>query len=308
MAPTLDRLARSRRTHRGGLRALLGKAPDAREVGERLVRLAPRLFKRAVIDATPKRVTLALHPAAPPVRIVVTREGDLEITADTFALGPGYHAHVLARLEPMLEELEYEWEREAPGEVAQAMAERVAHALAAGETRIAMPADRTFTIDCAVQTAMGPRDAAWRDAVIRDPLRAADAFPWWAAGPGREELSCALHALWHEVPWREPLDDAERAVMERVIVDLRAARKADPALDLPYAEWAELLDHLGEDSDKIRARAGDRPSTIGYRRHPMEVELADGWTITLHGAFVGRWEDDGATGRPTVTASSKSPA
>jgi hypothetical protein len=99
--------------------------------------------------------------------------------------------------------------------------------------------------------------------------------------------------MWHEVPWREPLDDDERAVMERVIVDLRAARKADPALDLPVAEWAELLDHLGEDSHKIRARAGERTSTIGYRRHPMEVELADGWTITLHGAFVGRWEEDG---------------
>ena len=294
MANTLDRLARSRHARRGGgLRALLGKAPDAREVGERLVRLAQRMFKRAVIDATPRRVTLALHPAAPPVRIVVTREGDLEITADTFALGPGYHVHVLALLEPMLEELDYAWEGELAGDVARAMVERVAHELAAGQTRIAMPADRTFTIDAAVQTAMGPRDAAWRDAVIRDPLRAADAFPWWEPGPGREERSRALHAMWHEVPWREPLDDDERAVMERVIVDLRAARKADPSLDLPWAEWAELLDHLGEDSAKIRARAGERASTIGYRRHPMEVELGDGWTITLHGAFVGRWEDDG---------------
>jgi hypothetical protein len=293
LAPTLARLARSRRARRGGgLRALLGKAPDAREIGERLVRLAQRMFKRAVIDATPKRVTLALHPAAPPVRIVVTREGDLEITADTFALGPGYHAHVLALLAPMLEELEYVWDGEDPGEAAQAMAERVALRLAAGETRIAMPADRTFTLACAVQTAMGPRDAAWRDAVIREPLRAAEAFAWWETGPGREERSRALHAMWHEVPWREPLDDDERAVMEQVIVDLRAARKADPSLDLPYAEWAELLELLGEDSDKIRARAGDRIATIGYRRHPMDVELADGWTISLAGAFVGRWEDD----------------
>lgn len=287
----LDLVARSRHA-RGGLRSLLAKAPDPQKLGERLERLARRMFKRKVIDATARRVTLSLGPGASPVRIVVTRDGDLEIKADTFALGPGYHAHVIAALAPMLEELEYTWEVSDESDVERAMATTFRDRLAAGETRIGMPAERTFVIDCAVQTALGPRDAAWRAAVLADPMRAADAFPWWSDGPGTEERARALHAMWHEVPWREPLDDDERELMERVIADLRAARKADPAIELPWPEHAELLELLGEDNAKALARAGARRATIGYRRHPMEVELAGVWTITLPGAFVGRWEQD----------------
>ncbi len=99
------RRARSRKA-RTGLRALLGgKPPDAREVGERLIRLARRMFKDAVLDASPRRITLALHPAAPPARLLVLPDGDLELRAETAAVGPGYHADVLDRIAPSLEEL-----------------------------------------------------------------------------------------------------------------------------------------------------------------------------------------------------------
>jgi CheY-like chemotaxis protein len=50
----VDVRARSRKAHKG-LRALLGKAPDAREVGDRLVRLAKRAFKGLIVDATTRR-------------------------------------------------------------------------------------------------------------------------------------------------------------------------------------------------------------------------------------------------------------
>ena len=51
----IERRARSRKA-RSGLRALFGGGPpDAREVGERLVRLARRMFKDAVIDASTRR-------------------------------------------------------------------------------------------------------------------------------------------------------------------------------------------------------------------------------------------------------------
>ncbi len=286
--------ARSRKA-KGGLRALLGKAPDAQEVGERLVRLARRALKGAVRDASAKRLTLQLHPNASPIRIVVLPDGDLELKADTSTVGPGYHAEVLARLAPIFEELEYTLEDEA-GDPQSRMTAWLAAELRAGARRIGMPPDRAFKLDAPVLTAMGPRDAAWRDAVLADPSHGLDAFAWTTRGPGHDARSRALLAMWLEVPWREPLDDAERALMEGVNADLLAARQADKTLELPWPEWAELLDHLGSAEDhvaRVRKRAGDRRGTIGYRRYPMDIELAGGWTIELAGSFVSHWEDDG---------------
>ncbi len=261
------------------------------------MRIAKRMLRGAVTDASPKRLTLELHPAASPVRIVVLPDGDLEVRGETSTLGPGYHRAVLAQLAPVLEELDFVWDADEP-EPRAAMAAWFAGELVRGATKIGMPTDRSFVVDAAVQTALGPRDRAWCDAVIADPLRAADAFPWWSDEAGERERSRALCAMWQEIAWREPIDTEERAAMERVDADLRAARKANPALELPWAAWAELLDWLGEDEPRIvelRTRAGGVAAPpIGYRRYPMDVELSGGWSLELPGAFVGAWEDDGA--------------
>ncbi|MEO7096759.1 MAG: hypothetical protein ABI175_26105 [Polyangiales bacterium] len=288
----LARRARSRKA-KGGLRALLGRAPDAKEVGDRLVRIARRMLGEAVVDATAKRVTLELHPAAGPVRIVVMPDGDLQISGETSVVGPGYHADIVARIAPVLEELDFVWAEDEP-DPRTAMTAWLANELATGTTRIGIPAELDFQITAAVLTPMGPRDRAWCDAVIADPERGADAFAWWDDGPGQFERSCALLAMSLEVPWREPVDGDERALMVKVDKDLKAARKAAKSLDLPFAEWAELLGHLGEEerATEVRARAGDRTAVLGYRRHPMKVSLDAGWTLELPGAFVGSWEDD----------------
>src|SRR5206468_1808072 len=76
--------------------------------------------------------------------------------------------------------------------------------------------------------------------------------------------SRALLAMWHEVPWREPLDAEERDVVERFQHDADAAGLALP----------------------------DEP--VGYRRHDLVLDLSGGWRVRLPGSFVGKWEDDGA--------------
>ena len=155
--------------------------------------------------------------------------------------------------------------------------------------------DRDFYTDAPVLTMLGPRDAAWRAAAIADPSRGADAFPWRELGPGSAERASALVAMWLEVPWRAPLDDAERDLMTQVDTDLAAARAAGQR-DLPFAEWAELLGYLGRDAAaaRIRAVAGDRVPALGYRRLDVDVELSGGWSVRLPSAFVGTWEDEGA--------------
>ena len=286
-----ERSARPRRA-RTGVRAWFSRPPDAREVGDRLRRLVPRLWRDAELSKG-GALRVVLHPAAPALTIAVGADAEVTIAGDAGAVGPGYCDEALARLAPVLDELDYAWD-DAP-RPRDAMLDWLAGELRGGATRIGMPSDRAFLVDAPIQTALGPRDAAWRDAVLADPAAGADAFAWTERGPGQLARSRALLAMWHEVPWREPLDKPERAMMAQVDADLAAARAADRELALPYAEWAELVAHLGdgERAAELAARADPRtPAAIGYRRFDMVVDIG-GWSLTLPGGFVGRWEDDG---------------
>jgi hypothetical protein len=285
-----ERRARSRKA-RTGFRSWFGRAPDAREVADRLRRLLPRLWKDAEIAGSATRHSVTLHPFAPALRIAVEADAAIAVDAEAGMVGPGYCEEIAARLSVVLDELDYAWDPAPPPR--DAMLAWLAGELAAGATRIGMPDGRAFVVDAAVQTAMGPRDAAWRDAVLADPGAGIDAFAWVERGPGHRERSSALLAMWHEVPWREPLDDDETALMKRVDGELAAAHRADRELALPWAEWAELAGHLG-DTARAAELAGRAtgPAAIGYRRLDMVLDVA-GWSLTLPGNFVGRWEDDG---------------
>ena len=290
-------ISRHARSRKG--RGLFRKAPDPKEVGDRLGRLARRMLRDAVVRAGAKGdryiVELKLHPVAPLATLTVQPDGEIVLKAETATLGPGFHAHVIDKVTPILDELDYVWtDTFDPAATQAAMCAWLADELRTGHVKVGMPDLRRFRVDAPVLTALGPRDAAWRDAVLADPARSVDAFAWWQAGPGRAELAHALIAMSFEVPWREPLDGAERELMTEVDEYLRAARKADPALPLPYAEWKELLMHLGIEDEDVNEKVGERTSTLGYRRHDIEIELSGGWHVVVPGAFAGHWEDDGA--------------
>jgi hypothetical protein len=275
----IDLRARSRKG-----KGLFRRGPDAREVAERLGWLSRRLFKGARIGKNFSQ--LALLPGAPSLTITVEPDAELAVRGETASLGPGYHADALARFAPLLDELDFVWTTPAPS-LSDVQAETTAwlvDALRAGPVRWGV--DRPFVIDAPVLTPLGPRDAGWRDGVLAGQSPA-DAFPWWDAGPGRAALARALVALWHEVPWREPLDDREKEVMRTVDEDLRAARIA--GLTVPTGPWGELLVYLGKPD--VDLPPGD---PIGYRRHDLDVELIGGWHATLPASFVGGWDDDGA--------------
>jgi hypothetical protein len=283
----LDRRAKSRKG-----RGLFRRAPNVREIGDRLGWLVRRMERAALIRAAWHKdrfvVELGMHSAAPHVMLALAADGEISVGGSTSSIGPGYHADVIARIDPILAELDYVW-TDTPGDVPAAMC-----AWLAGELRShdqVRLVERPFRVDAPVLTMMGPRDAAWRDAVLADPKRSEDAFAWWQTGAGHAARARALLAMWHEVPWREPIDSPERTLLEQVDADLRIAHRAE--LELPWPEWAAILGYLGKDDVEIRQRAGDRVATIGYRRYDLDVELSGGWTITLGGGFVGAWEDEG---------------
>jgi hypothetical protein len=301
----IDLHARSRK--RGGW---FRKAPEPREIGQRVGRLVGRMLG----DSAGRRgwkqdrfiVELRMHPAAPLATLSVETDGDLALRGETATLGPGYHADVIARIGPLLEELDYAWSEpvdDLPA-IQAAMCAWFAGELREHErVRLGVPQARRFQIEAPVLTPLGPRDASWRESVIADPGQARDAFPWWERGPGRAELASAFVAMWLEVPWREPLDRDERELMAKVDQDLRSARKADPSLPIPWTAWQELLAHIGIEDEEVLARtAGDSGhgdtassvlSPIGYRRHDLDVDLSGGWSVRLPAAMVGHWEDDG---------------
>jgi hypothetical protein len=296
----IDRRARSTKG-----KGLFRRAPDPKEVAERLGWLLRRSEKLGLRrSGWAKDVWTAevdFHDLASPVKMTIDGEGELRVRAQTAILGPGYHAHVLAKLAPILDELEYAWTDEVAADPTRAMCEWLAGELAASgddQLRIGVPAQRVFVSDAPVLTALGPRDAAWRDAAIADPMKCVDVFPWQEAKPGRAVLARALLKMWHEVAWREPIDKDEQTLLESIDEDLAAVRKADPKAPIPYAEWAELLHWMNADPERVAKHReladGKTRGTIGYRRLDMEVELAGGWIVDLPGSFTGRYEDDGA--------------
>lgn len=290
----IDRRARSRKR-----KGLFRRAPDWKDLGQRLGLLLLRMKRassRQLAQDDRFVAEVTLHPKAPPVRLTVMGpDAELHVRGQTSTLGPGYHAEVLAKLEPILDELEYAWtapEPEAPG---AAMCSWLASELRGDDQVWIGLSDRfLFVSEASVLTPIGPRDAAWRAAVLADPRQGADAFAWWSTGAGMRARADALLAMWQDVPWRETLDELEIALMEQVDRDLTTARSAG-LTELPYPAWAELLGYLGRDDHTAREiyeLAGDRPATIGYRRLDHEVALSGGWIVTLPGSFAGRWEEE----------------
>jgi hypothetical protein len=289
----ISRRARSKRA-KGGLRALFGRAPDAKEVGTRLSLLAKRVLDREIIaELTTRRMTLDLHPEALPIKVQVLPDGDIEVTGDTARLGPGYHRTISPILTPLLEEMDFVWADEEP-DPRTAMPAWLSKYLAGGKRSFGLSKEMQFKIDAAVLTPMGPRDAAWRDAVIEDPAKSRDAFAWWDDGAGQGELAAALIGMWLRCPWREPLDTDERDTMMAIDGALRAARKLDSSLPIPYAEWAQVRTYLGASKDRIEnlvEQAGGAAPTIGYRRFALEVAV-DAWRLDVPGSFVANDEEE----------------
>ena len=271
-----------------------------------------------------------LHPSAEDLEVTALGERDCLVTAKTSTTGPGYHAYLCERVQelgnacgvlwspptdeyfdetgyfhtgdaPKLEDEFLAWLRG----LAEVLLERSREG--SGSFAVSMPTDVRFDEYAFLTTPLGPRSAEWIRDVAQDPKRGLDLFPWWEIGKGAKySLGRALTHMWIDVPWRAPVDDAERQLLDRVDALLERARAIEPRLAMPSREWAELRGHLG----KERASGSESaPATaIGYRRRDVLNALTGGWSLRAPGAFVGRIDEDGTwsafDGRRTLWFSS----
>ena len=299
---------RSRKA-KSGLRSLFGKAPDAATVADRFGKLAKRMLRDTFADAGWKDdryiVRLAAHPAAPKAKLTVEPDGDISVKAVTAAsVGPGYHAALVDVLDPVLDELDYEW---APSEVpdfidhrdigklqdrfALDLADRLARR-GEGQLRLSMPAHLAFRVDEPVLDRARParrrmvREGDRRSARRRRRVR--------VVGPERRRRARASRA--RSSRCGSKVSVARAARRRRAQADARRRRRA--ARGAGRQSHARLaVGGLGRSSTTTSISTTRAPPSCASARAKRKRRSAiagstwrsralGGWTIVLPGSFV----------------------
>jgi hypothetical protein len=275
-----------------------------------------------------------IHPAGEEVEVIVPESGRVLVSAKTSTVGPGYHTALCQLMQRLGEEKKVRWRPAGEkddsshdesgyffsGNRAAVEKEVLLHLKTIAAISVETLQGEDLTLEAwhlplghsyseypgDVHTPMGVRSIEWVRAVAEDPRKGRDIYPWWEDGlTAGFHLGRALTQMWTAVRWRPVLSDDEYDEWSLICEDLCDAYKADPALDYPWREWAELIDILGGVEGAcgvtpaiekvIRKRAAkvpaDRP-LIGYRRYPVKVDLLDGWSIRIPGAMAEKWEDN----------------
>lgn len=281
---------------------------------------AVRSTRRRTLATDEVELSVALHPAARDLVLTASDAGRVTITAETEAVGPGYHRFVGRLIERMGSDSAISWNRNeddrgdpADENAGTTFAERAATERAylgwLGRTLVGVRATRSagdagvqvgipggvrYTFDGAIATVLGPRDDAWLEVAVADTRIATDITPWWAdATDGACLLNRALALMWLEVRWRAPAIERERLLLDEIHRLLSKAFPLDPTLEYPWRAWAELIELRGIDDPMARqavtraAREPDHAPAIGYRRAPVTISH-EGWALEVPGSFAER--------------------
>ncbi len=264
-----------------------------------------------------QRVLLSFHPAAEPVKIWLSHEQIVNISAPTISAGPGYHLFLCDLLTALGEKFGISWEPDTDEEDLrdkhnpvffsqdreQAYKEMFhwLNMMLVGMKQIpdfeklkffiAIPPTYQFVSEMPLMTVMGPRDKAWMQKVIAKPTDGADIFPWFKPEMDAEFLrNKAISQMWCDLRWGAPLTEEDEIIVATVLTDLKAAYEMDPFLDYPWTEWAELLAFL-EANDEMstivsrNAKNALKRPQIGYRRLEVRAQLDQGWSCLVPGSM-----------------------
>lgn len=280
------------------------------------------LDARVVRDSEEKPILLVmLHPASPTVEVRLGGSGRIRVTATTSPAGPGYHIHLCGLFRQMADEFAFPWVADDCTDPTgyfhskdrtacqQYFLRWLANECARGGDSIGLPAGHGFTYPAEVLTPLGPRSRQWCAEVAANPAKGRHFFAWWTP-----ELDAAFYCgralvrLWCDFFWRPPLTEDEGELADQIANDLASAFKLDPAAELPWPEWLEVLAAIEGDegfcvtpndqvlSIELWKRAGPLPAgrenvRIGYRRWPVRVALDRGWSIEIPGELARERRD-----------------
>lgn len=275
-------------------------------------------LSEATEEAEHPTLTVQLHPAAEPLFIHVHPGGIVEFEASTSTGGPGYHQFAIRFAElaaakfglalstdaQHTDDTGYFASRDRAALEQQMLLwlQSVMNTLLEHDDlqniAVSMPIDTAYHYPGAgFVTQMGPRDKAWAERIAKDPLAGRDHFAWWDEGVTPQVVRNRVKAvLWTQVRWCPPESQAELDVQEWARSLLAQAYELDPAADLPWREWAELLGYAEDPVDDelaavIAAKAAKASGPlIGYRRHEVLRRLGP-CSLTIPGAF-GEYLDE----------------
>lgn len=287
------------------------------------------LDARVVRDNEEKPVLLVvLHPASPAAEVRLGASGRIRVSATTSPTGPGYHIYLCDLFRQMADEFDFPWvaddctdptgyfrvknREECEKHFLRWLADECSTAMALPHpVSVGLPAGHGYTYPTEVFTPLGPRSRRWLGEVAADPAKGRDFFAWW-----KPDLDApfyrgrALVRMWCDFFWRPPLTEEEGELADQIANDLASAFKIDPATELPWAEWLELLTAIEGDDDgfcvtpkdqvlsiELWKRTGPLPAPpgtghIGYRRWPVRVQLDGGWSIEVPGELARERNDD----------------
>lgn len=283
---------------------------------------------------------LRLHAAGEPVEVYI--EGaDVVLSANTSAVGPGYHALVVDLLDHLAVKCALNWVVSGPegdegdetgwshhrsfqalrAEMSKWLKGLANYSLHAGATEgeltaICMPLDFGITMSedsvhlGQVVSQRGPVDLKFLEqvAAAEEPERS-NLSDEWFIWP-RREMDATFWArtgevlLWNDVLWRAPLDERERKVCQKALDCFVTARRLDPAIPVPETGLAELRELM---STSVADYRQPRAQGIGYARCMRMRPLPGNWSIKIPGYWYLTQDDDGLRynfGEMTVWASS----
>ncbi|AMV29948.1 hypothetical protein VT84_36485 [Gemmata sp. SH-PL17] len=282
------------------------------------------LDARVVRDGEERPVLLlVLHPAAPAAEVRLGASGRLRVSAVTEAAGPGYHIYLCDLFRQMADEFEFAWVADdcvdptgyfhsrGRGACERFFLQWLAEQCATNSRSIGLPASHGFTYPADLLTPLGPRTRAWAAEVAAHLEKGRDFFAWW--NPALDSIfyrGRALVRMWLDFFWRPPLSEADGELADQIANDLASAFKLDPAAELPWAEWLELLTAIAGDEDgycvtpnddglsiELWKHMGPLPAPaakdrIGYRRYPVRVSLDGSWSVEIPGELARERNDD----------------
>ncbi|MDL2285530.1 hypothetical protein LJB93_02155 [Desulfovibrio sp. OttesenSCG-928-F07] len=131
-------------------------------------------------------------------------------------------------------------------------------------------------------------------------------FLWWNEGlDAHFYKNYGLYLMWNHINWLPPVEDDEYTHYGNAMHCFDTARKLDPQIELPLAEWYQMA-ALAEHDDMLamleKEYAGikDLTPTLGHLRGSMTNMVGGAWNITTPGTMhreidnntIVMWDDD----------------